>query len=282
MPLQRLTDFLKKVSILAFETIAVFYIRHGLMRSASLAYTTLLAIVPLSIIIISIVSFIHIFDPLIAKIEGFIFANFVPHAGNEILQTFLNFQQQAHHLPWMSFLFLFITSMMMLTTMESHLNELWDIIKQRFLGLSLLIHWLILTIGPLLLCTSLVISSYLFSSHWFDAPAFTELELSLPFICSFLAYTFLYIAIPNCKVKVTHAMTGAFIAAIGFEGAKIGFAAYTRFAPAYSIVYGALAVIPLFLIWLYLCSMIFLLGGQIVNTLRVTAEGHPPLQEEYK
>lgn len=288
MLLPRLPDFLKKVSLFGFEVIKQFYTRQALIRSASLAYTTLLAIVPLSIIIINVVSFFPIFDRFISEIEGFIFTNFVPHTGNAILQVLQDFQQQSHNLPWMSFIFLFITSMLMLNTMESHMNELWGITKRRFFGITLLIHWLILTIGPLLLCASLFLSSYFFSNRWFESPIFLRLGFFFPFFCSFLAYTFLYFTMPNCKVKFKHAMIGAFIAALFFEYAKVGFAIYTSLVPTYAILYGALAVIPLFLLWLYLSSAIFLLGGQVVNVLRIqelektTAEEHPSRQQAHK
>lgn len=279
---QSLTDFLKNVSRFSIKCALQFYNRNGLLRAASLAYTSLLAMTPLSIIMVNIISFFPIFNRFVTEIEIFIFANFVPHTGNIILEALEQFQDKAHHLSWLSFIFLFVTAMMVLTTMESHLNELWEIRKRRFFGLSLLIHWLILTIGPLLLCTSLLLSSYLFARHWFDNILFNHLELFLPFLCSFLAYTFLYLTIPNCKVKIGHAMTGAFIAAILFEAAKIGFIIYTRIVHTYSVLYGALAVIPLFLIWLYVASAIFLIGGQITNLLRTTAAERPFPAPEHK
>lgn len=278
----RLPDFIKKVSLLGFEAIKQFYQRHAFTRSASLAYTTLLAIVPLSVIVINVISFFPFFDRFVAEIEGFIFTNFVPHTGNAILQVLQDFQQQSHQLPWMSFIFLFITSMLMLNTMEVHINELWEITQRRFLGLTLLIHWLILIIGPLLLCTSLFLSSYFFSNRWFESPLFVRLAFLLPFICSFLAYTFLYYTMPNCKVKFLHAAIGAFIAALLFECAKIGFAIYTAIVPTYAILYGTLAVIPLFLLWLYLAAAIFLFGGQITNVLRTTALAHPSQKSAHK
>ncbi len=265
-----LTDFLKNVSQFCRQTITDFYVRHGLTRAASLAYTTLLAFVPLTIVVMGVVSFFPFFDQMIGKVEDYVFTNFVPHTGDIILDHLRKFQKDAHHLPWISFLFLAITAFMMLSTMETHVNELWNVKRKRFFGLSFLMHWGLLTIGPLLLCASLVMSSYILSIHWFRDRSFGDFPLLLPFICSFLAYVFLYLALPSCKVKLNNALVGAFIAAVGFEVAKIGFAFYANLAN-YRVLYGALATIPLFLVWLYVASLIFLMGAQITNTLRVTA-----------
>ncbi len=267
--LQSLTDFIVKVSRFGFKVLSDFYHESGLTRSASLAYTTLLAIGPVSIVVISVVSFFPFFDHLIANIEAFIFANFVPHTGEVILNVIEEFQEQAHALPWISFIFMGVTAYLMLSTMENHVNALWGITRRRFLGLSFLIHWGTLIIGPLFLCASLGVSSFLSSIHWLQIYNFSPLLIFLPFLCSFLAYAFLYFTLPNCKVKIRHVCIGAFFAALLFEGAKVGFAFYVPLVPTYTILYGALAVIPLFLIWLYLSSVIFLLGAQIVNALRI-------------
>jgi len=274
IPVKSLTDFLKNVCRFWWKTILDFYNAHGFIRSASLAYTTLLAIAPLSIIIISLVSFFPIFNRVIHQLENFIFKNFVPHTGDQVLKALERFQQHAHHLPWLSFIFMFFTAMMVLTTMESHLNELWGVSvkRSRSFGLSLLIHWAILTIGPILLCSSLFLSSLVLSNKWIALLPFSQLAVILPITCSFLAYMFLYVTLPCCKVKFAHAALGAFFAAIAFEAAKIGFGVYTTMMPTYSLVYGTLAVIPLFLLWLYLASVIFLLGSQVVNTLRLRYE----------
>ncbi len=263
-----LPDFLRHVSRFWLKTFYDFYQRHGLIRSASLAYTTLLAVTPLSIIIVSLISIFPFFDRGIQEIENFVFANFVPHTGQIVLNVLQDFQSQAHHLPWKGFIFLAITSIMLLKTMESQLNELWGLKCNRFFGISFLIHFSILTIGPILLCTSLFISSLVFSSRFLDLLFINQLLTVLPFTCSFLAYLFLYIALPCCKVKMKYAIVGAFFAALLFEFAKLGFIVYTRLIPTYSILYGALAVIPLFLIWLYVSAVIFLLGGQVVNSFR--------------
>ena len=246
-----------------------FYHQHGMTRAASLAYTVLFAFVPLIIIIISMLSYFTIFDNITQEIEAFVFSNFVPHTGNIVLSYLIDFQDQAKKLPWISFGFLFFTSIMLLINMETHLNELWGLTKHRHYGLSILIHWSILIIGPLLLCISLLISSYLLSASLFTQSIVSHGLIFAPFLCSVLAYTFLYQTLPSCKVRFMDSLIGGVFSAILFEGAKTGFAFYTEIFHSYQLLYGTLATIPLFLLWLYCCSMTFLFGGQVVNTLRV-------------
>jgi membrane protein len=246
-----------------------FYQQHGMTRAASLAYTILFAFAPLIIIIISMLSYFTIFDTLTQEMESFVFSNFVPHTGNIILSYLVDFQNQAKKLPWASFCFLFFTSIMLLINMETHLNELWNLKQHRHYGLSILIHWAILMIGPLLLCISLFISSYLVSASLFTQKIISHSLIVAPFICSTLAYTFLYQTLPSCKVRLLDSLMGGVFSAILFEGAKVGFAFYTEIFHSYQLLYGALATIPLFLLWLYCCALTFLFGGQVVNTLRI-------------
>ncbi len=246
-----------------------FYREHGMTRAASLAYTILFAFVPLIIVIISMLSYFTIFDNITQEVEAFVFSNFVPHTGNIILSYLIDFQNQAKKLPWISFGFLFFTSIMLLINMESHLNELWGLKKHRHYGLSILIHWSTLIVGPLLLCMSLTISSYLVSESLLTEKIVHHGLITAPFICSTLAYTFLYQALPSCKVKFIDSLMGGLFSAILFEGAKVGFAFYITIFHSYQLLYGTLATIPLFLLWLYCCALTFLFGGQVVNTLRV-------------
>ena len=161
---------------------------------------------------------------------------------------------------------------MLLINMETHLNELWGLKKHRHYGLSIMIHWGILILGPILLCMSLLISSYLLSASLFTQDIAAHSLKFAPFICSVLAYTFLYQALPSCKVKFIDSLIGGVFSAILFEGAKTGFAFYTEIFRGYQLLYGALATIPFFLLWLYCCALTFLFGGQVVNTLRVHQE----------
>jgi membrane protein len=82
-----------------------------------------------------------------------------------------------------------------------------------------------------------------------------------------LAFTILYVYLPNCRVEWRDAVIGGVIAAIAFELAKRGFGYYVRRIPTYTAVYGAFAAVPLFLVWMYLCWFITLAGAMIASAL---------------
>jgi membrane protein len=244
-----------------------FYVRNGFTRAGSLAYNLLLSFVPFVVITISVVSFFPIYTQILSKIELFILSNFLPHTVKTILGYLNDFQTQAASLPWISFVFLFVTCIMMLMTVESNVNEMWEVTQPRRWGFSLLLHWGLMTLGPLLLCASILMTSFIISSGWFKWHMIQGLWL-LPYIFSTLAFTFLYVSVPGCEVRVRQAFFGGIFASVLFELAKFLFTLYTEYFSSYTLLYGALAIIPLFLIWLYVCSFIFLLGAQVVHALR--------------
>jgi membrane protein len=82
-----------------------------------------------------------------------------------------------------------------------------------------------------------------------------------------LALTMLYKLVPARRVPMRDALIGALLAATAFELAKLGFKVYIRQVPTYRIVYGALAALPLFLIWIYVSWIILLLGAAVTATL---------------
>jgi membrane protein len=279
LPVMRLknsvTRFLVHLTRFAYWVGYDFYVRSGLTRAGSLAYNLLLSFVPFIVVAVGIVSFFPVFNQLIHQVETYIFANFVPHTGETILDYLHDFQTHASGLPLISFIFLFVTCMLMLLTLESTVNEMWQIQKPRRFGLSLLLHWGLMTLGPILLCASLLITSFIVSNTWFKWN-FVEGFSVLPYLCSTLAFTFLYISVPGCRVRIRAAFLGGVFSSVLFELAKTIFSIYTEYFSTYTLLYGALATIPLFLIWLYVCSVIFLVGAQVVHAFQ-THQAYQPL-----
>jgi membrane protein len=87
----------------------------------------------------------------------------------------------------------------------------------------------------------------------------------LPFFLTSVALTMAYVSIPNCKVRIGHALFGGIVAALLFELAKRGFALYITTVPTYKLVFGTFATIPIFLVWIYLSWLVVLFGAEIVH-----------------
>lgn len=130
--------------------------------------------------------------------------------------------------------------------------------------------WGVLFSAPILMVASIVISTYVFSLpwlvHWKIDVLYREyLVEGLPFFCSFVGFMLLYYVIPSEKVKFLHAMSGALLSTFLFEIAKSAFSLYLRMFPTYDAIYGALAVIPIFMIWTYFMWCIIIYGAIVVS-----------------
>jgi len=258
-------------------TFARFVLRHikedNCARAASaLAYSTLLSSVPLMTIIFNMLSAFPAFQGLDQQIQDFVFSNFVPAAG-EVVQDYLkNFSQKTSQLTILGIIFLIITALMMLRTIDQSINTIWHNHESRSTVQSLLVYWAILSLGPLLIGLSIFMTSYVFSLPFFSgvtASNWQFLWLGLPFLSAAIAFTLLYMVIPKQRVPLRFAFIGGVLAALLFEIAKKLFALYVTHADAYTTIYGALASIPLFLIWVYVSWFIILLGAELTYCLMV-------------
>lgn len=232
--------------------------------ASALAFASLLAVVPLMSVGFTVFSSFPVFHGLADPVQNFIFDNFVPSTG-KIVQGYLQqFSSQITKLSIFGIIFLMCTALLVMLTIERAMNKIWRVASSRHGSAAFLLYWAILSLAPILLGLSLAASSYLFSIPLLaDHPAPSFLLHCAPFIFSLIGFTFLYVIVPNCPVKIRHAFSGGLIAAILFETAKKGFAYFLSNFNAYELLYGAFAAIPLFFIWIYWVWIITLLGAEI-------------------
>ncbi|HLQ24390.1 MAG TPA: YihY family inner membrane protein [Acidiferrobacterales bacterium] len=240
----------------------------------ALSYTTLLAVVPLTTVTFAVLSVLPVFQTWMTMIQNFIYGHFVPASGQAVQKYMLQFASKTAQLTAVGLLVLFITAVMVMATIEQVFNEIWRAPQNRKLAYRFLIYWSILTLGPILFGLSLSITSYLVSLPLFAHPrwqAFSDFRHfflgSLPFLFEVLAFMLLYMVIPNVRVKWQHALTGSVFAAILFEIAKHGFTGFVLHYSSYQLIYGAIAALPVFLIWIYLSWIVILLGAIFVAEL---------------
>ncbi len=254
-----------------------FFLRHyftlrGMQTASSLAYTTLLSIVPLVTVMFGLFGSVSVLSDFSEAIQDFVFSNFVPEFGWTIQSYLSDFSDKASKLTITGSMVLVIIAIMLMATIDNAFNRIWMVKKRRNPVGRLLVYWAVLTLGPLLIGVGMATTSY-FLSLPVVADVDTTYNLKerllswLPFLTTSIAFTLLYILIPNCFVSKKHAMVGGFICAVLFELAKYGFGIYVREMPSYENIYGAVAIIPLFLIWIYVSWMIVLFGAHITFCL---------------
>lgn len=241
------------------------------VTAGSMAYVTLLSLVPLITVVLSALSSFPVFAGLGELLQNFVIEHFVPAAG-EVVKTYLNeFVANAGKMTAVGIGALFVVAMMLISTIDTALNYIWRIRAKRRPVISFSIYWMVLTLGPILVGSSIAVSSYLGSLNLLGSELvhgfFQQMLRGLPVVMSSLAFLGLYLLVPNTKVKFSHALIGALTASLLFETSKKGFALYITNFPSYQVIYGALAVIPILFVWVYLCWCIVLLGAEITASL---------------
>ena len=241
-------------------------------NAAALTYTTLFAVVPVMTVTYAMLAAIPAFNQVGGQIEGFIFDNFVPSTGAALREYLSEFSQQARQLTGIGVAVLMVTAFLMLLNIEKAFNAIWRIRYPRRGISSFLLYWAVLSLGPLLLGAGFVVSTYMASLSFLSgdavlASAWRQLLGWLPLLLSIAAFTLIYIAVPNTRVRLKHAFAGGLLVALLFEGAKACFALYVALFPSFQLIYGAFAAFPLFLLWIYVSWLIILFGAERVCNL---------------
>ncbi|MEM7016589.1 MAG: virulence factor BrkB family protein [Pseudomonadota bacterium] len=254
----------------------------GLQSASALSYTTLLSLVPLMTVIFMVFSAFPAFKSLEADIQNFIFSNFVPAAGETVRDYLQTFAEKSAGLTTIGICFLIVTALMMIQTIDVALNNIWRAQKTRNLMRNFTIYWSLLTLSPVLLGAGMFLSSYLMSLSWLavEQSIWQVLLGWLPFLTTTIAFTLMYLIVPNRSVPWLPAVVGGILAAITFEAAKKGFAVYVTQSNSYETVYGALSTIPIFLGWIYISWVIILLGAEITCCLTIFKRAHWQKQHE--
>jgi membrane protein len=237
-----------------------------LQIGSSLTFTALLAIVPIITVALTMMSAFPVFRELMLNIETFLVANMLPESAESIAAYAEKFAENAARLTAVGILFLFVTAMIVLNTIDRAFNQIWRVPRPRTTIQRVFIYWAILTVGPVLIGASLSLTSWLVSQSLGlvkDLPLAGEALLKVvPIGLTGLAFSLLYFAMPNRRVLVRDALSGGFLAALAFEWMKHGFALYIAHFPTHTVIYGAFASVPIFLLWIYL-SWIVVLGGAV-------------------
>lgn len=243
-----------------------------LQVAGSLTFTTLLALVPLITVALAVFTAFPVFSEFSAEVKAFIWDNLVPSAAGKVISVYLQqFTEHAARLTALGIIFLVVTALILMLTIDRALNSIWRATRQRPLINSLLIYWAVLTVGPILIGASLSLTSWLltFSLELTkQLPALGVFLIKLaPVLLSTIAYALLFLIVPFRYVPVSHALAGALVAAVATEAMNRGFALYITHVPTYKLVYGTFASIPIFMLWVYLSWLVVLLGAVIAASL---------------
>ncbi len=264
VPLVRFLQFVQ-------ATLGQFNRDKVIIRASGLAYSSLLAAVPLVAVAFALFSAFGAFDDVNQKAQEFLFTQFLPTSQDEIVQYFNQFTDGASKLGLIGFIGLIFTAILLLDNIESNFNQIWHVSTRRRFIAKITSYTSVLVFGTLFLGASVTISSR-FKATFFRGVPFDPGTLEkfgawmFPLFFTFLAFWLMYLVIPFTRVKITSALFGAAIGSILWELGKNLFASSVGHSVRYSTIYGSLAIIPIFLIWLYITWIIVLLGLEIAFT----------------
>jgi membrane protein len=246
--------------------------------SGALSYTTLVSLVPLAVIAFGSLSVFPILAHVHDQLVALVFRNLVPSIGEQAEWWFRAFADSAAQTTAIGVAGIAATGVLLLVTVEDQLNLIWRVTSPRPWVQRVLAYWTLITLGPLLIGISLSLSTYLEIAArqvgiaqeavaWFASSWLHGLARVVPAVLEFVTLTLLYCLIPNCAVRWRDGALGAAIATVAIEILKIGFTIYISAASFYQTVYGALAIIPIFLLWMYISWMAVLLGAVVAAAL---------------
>ncbi|MBT4884909.1 MAG: YihY family inner membrane protein [Legionellales bacterium] len=232
-------------------------------RSAILSFTSMFSLVPLLVLSVTLINFVLGADLIGKRLENFLLAHLSVINVDEVSAYMRIFIRQASDLSHIGFLFLFISGLLLFLEIETSFDMVWQVGKKRHGLVSTLIHSFLLILLPYMYGFMVLLEYYFpFLSSYFNlVGGFFPDFLAFPIaICVF---SLLYKVIPSCYVSFKSSFYGGMVAATLFVIFKKMFIFYFSYFTSYTILYGALAVLPIFMLWLYFSWLIILFGAVV-------------------
>ncbi|EXB15094.1 yihY family inner membrane domain protein [Acinetobacter sp. 1396970] len=235
-----------------------------------------------------IISSIKALEPARQQLQHLIYSNFLPKSTIAFDKALNAFTEKSSNLTVIGVLFLFVTTVLMLTTIETVFNRIWRVKETRSGIVGFMRYWTIISLGPIILGSAFVISSTVASMNLLSNN-FTGYQLDgafllwlISFVLTVLGFFILYWTIPNRTVPLFSAAIAACLSAVLFEILKNLFSFVMSNFTSYEIIYGAFAAVPIFLLWVFLSWNIVLLGVEVSFALTAFHSGkeqkrHPVL-----
>ena len=238
--------------------------------ASSLSYTSLIALVPVLAIALAIFSAFPVFSEIRQQVQDFIVSYAVPDAGADISVYFNEFINATAKLTTIGVIGIALTAILLLSTIENSFNFIFKVSRPRRITTKITLYWTVITLGPLLLGTAFSLKSYVaFNDVLQSVPKLSVILGSiLPFVLTWVVLTGVYIFVPNKKVGFFNALLGALVAMFLFWILRNGFAFFMLKNNVYKTLYGAVAVVPLMLIWMYLYWAAVIFGAVVTAAVQ--------------
>lgn len=241
------------------------------LAAGALAFTTVFALVPLSIVVFGVLSAFPSLASSREALSDYILSNYVPGTARSIGGFLEKYATNAKNLTAAGVAALVISLLVTLNSVEGTFNRIWRVKAPRPQLSRFLVYWTVLTLGAVLGAASLAVSSRFYALSVFDTDA-GELMASgmlrlAPILIELFAFATIYRVVPHRTVRWRHAFSGAVLATLLFEIAKVVIGGYLANYGNYSRLYADLAYVPIFLLWVYFGWLAILLGASFASSV---------------
>jgi membrane protein len=239
--------------------------------AGALSFTTVFALVPLSMVVFGVLAAFPVFAEWSDQLSDYVFSNFVPRAAGSV-QTYLKqFSANAGQLTAAGVVALLVSLLITVSGVEAAFNRIWRVKAARPKFGRFIVYWTVLTLGALLAAASLALSARFFALSVFETQVGSALEQLLlrlaPMGIELVMIAVIYRVVPHRTIHWRHALAGALLATVLLEAIKAGIALYLGSFGTYSKIYGTVAFVPIFLLWIYLTWTAVLLGASLASSL---------------
>jgi len=265
------------------------------LRAMSLVYTTLLSIVPLLALSFSVLKAFGVHNQIEPALSRFLEP--LGDRGIEVTGQIIEFigNMNVGVLGSLGLALLLYTAVSLIQKIEMSFNFIWHVPEPRRFGTRFSSYLSVLLVGPLLVFSALGITAAVSSIGvvrgllaieplgWLAA----EAGKLLPYALIIGLFTFIYVFIPNTRVRLGPAFGGALVGGIAWQTAGWAFASFVVGSSNYTAIYSGFAIVIFFMIWVYVSWLIVLIGASVSFYLQhgeyiLAKAGEPPLSSRLR
>jgi len=264
--------FAKELQILRLK-ITFFFRIDILSKAGTLAFSTILSLIPLLAIVFMMFKIFGGREVVNEQIKPYIYNFLTAGSSKQIssyIDSFLN-SATVETLGSIGVIFLLVVVFFILSSIEKTFNLIWNVKENRAFFDKLKLYWLMMTLSPILVTVSIALTTqldlYILKNEIISFYSSFIFFKVIPFFLILFFFTILIKAIPNTKVYAKPAFVGAIYGTVLYYITKSIFVYYTKIVVSYNIIYGSIAALPIFMLWIY-CFWIVILFCVEVTYIR--------------
>ena len=266
MPLHTLHSLSAKIH----KTNQRFLESHGVLLATNLSYNTLLAVVPISALLLFLSLQIDYFSSAFGQIREHLLMQLLPTSREQVESYLIATSQNIRSLSYLTISIILLSVVWLSLSIERAVNDLWHVQVPRRLYLRIPTHIILWLLLPMLMALSLTITTWLMTTTQLQTLSTLASTLSymIPWFITSSALYIMYYFVPNTSIQSKYALISAIFTGLTFELSKYVFTLYINYFAMYDKIYGTLAALPSFMLWLFISWAIILWGITLCITLQ--------------